>query len=169
MPGFPDEPAYPERSCAIGEESCQEVKDEIKKLMDSEPFAVLATQGEGQPYASLISFAASPDLKHLVFSTSRETRKYNLLLNSRPVALMVDNRARKPPAINQISAVTITGKSYLAEDFQKQKWASLLLKKHPYLKSFIGAPSTALVVVEVYRYFLVRRFQEVSEWNPNQD
>jgi hypothetical protein len=82
---------------------------------------------------------------------------------------MVDNRSRKPAAINQISAVTITGKSSLAEDFQKQKWASLLLKKHPYLKSFIGGPSTALVVVEVYRYFLVRRFQEVSEWNPNQD
>jgi len=167
MPGFPDEPLFPERSCTL-QEDCLEVEGEIRRLLDSEPFAVLATQGDGQPYASLISFAITPDLKHLVFSTSRETRKYQLLSNSPPVALLVDDRSQRAPAINQISAVTITGKSRLM-DYPATKWAALLLDKHPYLKSFLEAPSTVLVVVDIYRYFLVQRFQEVSEWNPNPD
>lgn len=167
MPGFPDEPLFPERSCTLQEE-CLEVEEEIRRLLDSEPFAVLATQGAGQPYTSLISFAVTPDLKHLVFSTSQETRKYQLLLKSPPVALLVDDRSQRAPAINQISAVTITGKSHLLESPANQ-WSSRLLNKHPYLKSFLESPSTVLVVVDIYRYFLVRRFQEVSEWNPNPD
>ena len=144
------------------------MEEEIRRLLESETFAVLATQGAGQPYTSLISFAITPDLKHLVFSTSRETRKYQLLSNSPPVALLVDDRSQRAPAINQISAVTITGKSQLLNS-PANHWAALLLDKHPYLKSFIEAPSTVLVVVDIYRYFLVRRFQEVSEWNPKGD
>jgi nitroimidazol reductase NimA-like FMN-containing flavoprotein (pyridoxamine 5'-phosphate oxidase superfamily) len=167
MPDFPDEPFFPERSCNLQEE-CLEVEDEIRRLLTSELFAVLATQGEGQPYTSLISFAVTRDLKHLLFSTSQETRKYHLLIKSPQVAMMVDDRSQRTPAINQISAVTITGKSHLLES-PVNHWAALLLDKHPYLKNFLESPSTVLVVVDVYRYFLVRRFQEVSEWNPNSE
>jgi nitroimidazol reductase NimA-like FMN-containing flavoprotein (pyridoxamine 5'-phosphate oxidase superfamily) len=168
-------PNYDEPMCNSGSEEiyCSddpiEVEDEIKHLVNSQSFAVLSTQGEGQPYASLISFAASNDLKYMIFATQTQTRKYGLLLKSDKIALMVDNRANSPPSINKISAVTVTGRSRILEDpTESEKWSKLLLEKHPYLKSFVKTPSTSLVLIKVYRYFYVRRFQEVSEWNPNQ-
>jgi nitroimidazol reductase NimA-like FMN-containing flavoprotein (pyridoxamine 5'-phosphate oxidase superfamily) len=146
-----------------------DLKEEIGKLFDLESFAVLSTQGEGQPYASIISFSASPDFKHIVFATPRQTRKFSLLSKSDKVALLIDNRSNTPPSVNRISAVTITGKAKILDDFEElEKWKNLLINKHPYLKSFVETPSTAVILVDVYRYFYVRRFQEVMEWNPHQ-
>lgn len=158
-----DEPHYPpDEPCPDSEE---DVTAGIRELLESELFAVLSTQHAGQPYASLISFAATRDLKQIVFSTTRETRKYSLLEKSPQVALLVDNRSQKPPLINYIQAVTITGQATILPE--KGKWIPLILDKHPYLQEFIENPSTALIVVDVYRYFYVRRFQEVSQWIPH--
>jgi len=143
-----------------------DVKQDISDLLNKESFAVLATQGQGQPYTSLMSFNATEDLKKIVFSTPQETRKFELLKKSDKVALMIDNRSQTPPSLNRISAVTITGKANIIPSEKAQKWADFLIEKHPYQKSFILAPSTTLVVVDVYRYFLVKRFQEVVEWTP---
>lgn len=157
-----DEPLYsPDETCPDNED---DLKAAIWELLESQLFAVLSTHHAGQPYASLISFAATKDLKHIVFSTTRNSRKYSLLKNSPRVALLVDNRSQKPPLINYIQAVTITGKATILPE--KSEWSPLLLDKHPYLREFIENPSTALIVVDVYRYFFVRRFQEVSQWIP---
>jgi len=167
---------YDEPMCAdlSKEEFCTEekfeIKDEIRKLLDLEYFAVLSTQGHGQPYASIISFSTSNNFKKIIFATTRETRKFNLLSKSSNVALLIDNRSRMPPSVNRISAVTVTGKARLLEDpEEKNKCKDILVKKHPYLKSFVEAPSTAIFLVDIYRYFFVRRFQEVMEWNPHQE
>lgn len=158
-----DEPICPpDEPCPDNEE---DLEAGIRELLESELFAVLSTQHAGLPYASLISFAATSNLKQIIFSTTRETRKYSLLEKSPQVALLVDNRSQNPPLINYIQAVTITGKATILS--QKGKWTTLLLEKHPYLREFIENPSTALIVVDVYRYFFVRRFQEVSEWIPH--
>ena len=151
------------------QESDLDVPEEISQLVFNQPFAVLATQGEGQPYASIISFACSSDLKNIVFSTPLNTRKFSLLSQSDKVALFVDNRSSVPPGVNKVSGVTITGKSKVLNNSPEfNKWADLLVKKHPYLDLFVKSPSNALILVDVYRYFLVRRFQEVFEWNPLQ-
>lgn len=143
------------------------VEEGIRSLCEGESFAVLATQGEGQPYASLIGFATSPDLTHLVFATPKQTRKYALLEKDNRVALLVDNRASKTGSINHLSALTITGKGeILTKEEDKDKWGKLLTDKHPYLSDFVASSATAIVVVQVYRYFYVRRFQEVTEWIP---
>ncbi|MDI6644817.1 MAG: pyridoxamine 5'-phosphate oxidase family protein [Methanobacteriaceae archaeon] len=155
-----------ERHCKFDDEA---IKNNISELLESESFAVLSTQGKGQPYASIIGYSSTPDLKNIVFATSKETRKFSLITESRKVALLVDNRSSVPPIINKICAVTITGQSHILEEATDQgKWADLLVKKHPYLKEFVQAPSTAVILVDVYRYFYVRRFQEVFEWNPHQ-
>lgn len=146
-----------------------DVPEEIRKLLQTESFAVLATQGQGQPYASLMSFAVSEDLKHFIFATPRETRKYSLLSSSDRVAIMVDNRSHMPSSLNRISALTVTGKARLLRPEDAGHWTDIFIQKHPYQETFIQAPSTAIVLVEVYRYFFVRRFQEVTEWSPQQE
>ncbi|GAB4309473.1 MAG: hypothetical protein Kow0019_06520 [Methanobacteriaceae archaeon] len=165
-----EEPMCPDKSfdmtCKFDDEA---LKNSIRKLLESESFAVLSTQGQGQPYASIIAFSSTPDLKKIVFATSKETRKFSLINESDKIALLVDNRSTVPPVINKISAVTITGQSKVLEDQAKrEKWGNALVNKHPYLKEFVQAPPTAVILVDIYRYFYVRRFQEVFEWNPHQ-
>ena len=68
----------------------------IRALVAEEPFAVLCTQGEGQPYGSVVAFAFDHDLKSFVFATPRATRKFRLLSQCDRVALVVDNRGKYP-------------------------------------------------------------------------
>jgi nitroimidazol reductase NimA-like FMN-containing flavoprotein (pyridoxamine 5'-phosphate oxidase superfamily) len=161
-----DEPMYinVEKGIPSGEES---IEAEIRNLCEEQSFAVLATQGEGQPYASLIGFAISPDLKYLVFATPRETRKFSLLEKNRHVSFLLDNRSTQPDSLNLVSALTVTGQVQVpTEKNERDKWSEILIRKHPYLESFVRSDTTAIVVAEVFRYFYVRRFQEVFEWTP---
>lgn len=162
-----DEPMFLDLiSC---EKGCPEdqIETEIRTLCLEQPFAVLATQGEGQPYASLISFGVSDDLKHLVFSTPAQTRKYNLIIKNRKVSILVDNRSQQPESINLISGVTITGRARaLTDTVEIENWSRLLIEKHSYLQKFVKSPSSSLIVVDTVRFFYVRRFQEVYQWTP---
>ena len=164
-----DEPKYIKKTKGI-EDKEKPVRESIRELCESQSFAVLATQGKGQPYTSLIGFATSDDMKYVVFATPKQTRKYSLLEEDNRVSLMVDNRAQQPDSINFISALTITGKVRILDDAEEiEKWSGLLTEKHPYLSSFVRSSSTAVILVEVYRYYYVRRFQEVFEWIPNEE
>jgi nitroimidazol reductase NimA-like FMN-containing flavoprotein (pyridoxamine 5'-phosphate oxidase superfamily) len=142
-------------------------RESVQALVCTEPFAVLCTQAGGQPYGSLVAFAFSGDLGTFVFATPVATRKYRLLCECEHVALLVDNRPRFPNDMMKVSAVTVTGRARqveLGNDFER--WADLLTDRHPHLKSFVHAPSTALFRVEVVRCLHVTRFQEVRQWIP---
>ncbi len=141
--------------------------ESIQALVHTEPFAVLCTQAGGQPYGSLVAFAFSEDLRAFVFATPVATRKYRLLSECDHVALLVDNRGRFPEDMMKVSAVTVTGRASQVEPGPNfERWAGLLTSRHPYLKSFVQAPSTALFRVEVIRCLHVTRFQEVRQWIP---
>ena len=164
-----DEPKYIRKTEGI-EDKDQPIRESIKELCESQSFAVLATQGQGQPYTSLIGFATNDDMRYVVFATPKQTRKYSLLEEDNRVSLMVDNRAQQPDSINFISALTITGNGRILNDAEEiETWSGLLTEKHPYLSSFVRSSSTAVILVEVYRYYYVRRFQEVFEWIPNEE
>jgi uncharacterized protein YhbP (UPF0306 family) len=142
----------------------------IRTLVHGEPFAVLCTQGEGQPYGSVVAFAFGQDLRSFVFATPRATRKYRLLSQCDRVALVVDNRGKFPEDLMKVGAVTITGVAQQLEPGPAfGEWASLLVARHPYLKSFVDSPSTALFRVDAVRFLHVTRFQEVRQWIPASD
>jgi hypothetical protein len=115
-------------------------------------------------------FSVPADLKSFVFATPMATRKYRLLSECDHVALLVDNRGSFPDDMMKVSAVTVTGRASQVEpDADFQQWADLLTARHPYLKTFVQAPSTALFRVDVARYLHVTRFQEVRQWIPASD
>lgn len=141
--------------------------ESIRRLAGRERFAVLATQGEGRPYASLIAFALSEDLSAAVFATPRETRKYRLLTKCDRVALLVDTRSQGETDMMKIEAFTATGTATcLPPGAEREHWAGILLERHPNLESFLRSPDTALFRVDIDRYFHVGRFQEVRRWRP---
>jgi heme iron utilization protein len=145
------------------EKDLKEIKGELKRLLQSQPLAVLATQQEGQPYASLVAFSSSDDLKRLYFATSRSTRKYAGFSADPRVALLVDNRSNKPSDFRLAMAATATGN---ALEVVPTKWQTVLdlhLAKHPHLEDFVRSPTCALCEVRVRTFFVVTRFQSVVE------
>jgi nitroimidazol reductase NimA-like FMN-containing flavoprotein (pyridoxamine 5'-phosphate oxidase superfamily) len=144
--------------------------ERIRKLLAEQPYAVLCTQSQSQPYASLVAFAASDDLKTLVFSTPMATRKFRLLTECEHVALLIDSRATSSEDMMSIEAVTVTGHARVVPaGTEFDRWAGLLTARHPHLAAFVRAESTALIRVDVVRYFHVCRFQEVRQWVPGSD
>ncbi len=141
--------------------------ERIRTLLCEQPYAVLCTQGGGQPYGSLVAFAANNDLNSLVFATPVTTRKYRLLSECDRVALVVDNRSDFAAEISQIQAVTATGRAHVLErSEQAERWYRLLIDRHGYMRSFITAETTALIRVDIVRYLHVTRLQEVRQWVP---
>lgn len=139
----------------------------IQALIREEPFAVLCTQGGGQPYGSVVAFAFDPGMEFFVFATPMATRKFRLLSECDRVALVVDNRGRFPEDMMQVGAVTVTGQAEQIESGPEfERWAALLTSRHPHLASFVQSPSTALFRVRAFRYLYVTRFQEVRQWIP---
>ena len=143
------------------------LESRIRSLVTSQDYAVLSTQGEGQPYASIVAFAFSDDLAHAAFVTPSATRKYRLLSRCDRVALLVDNRSQGQDRMMKIEAVTATGRAHLIEPGpERERWSSALVARHPQLESFVAAPTCALFRIDIVRYFHVSHFQEVLQWTP---
>lgn len=142
--------------------------DRLGSLLASQRLAVLATQKDGQPYGSLVSFAATEDKKEILFATTRATRKYENLLASPRVALLIDNRSNRESDIHEATAVTATGRAEELAGQDRESYLELYLKKHPYLKEFVTSPTCALLRVKVQTYYMVNRFQEVTELHTEQ-
>ncbi len=136
----------------------------LRELFAHQRLAVLATREEdGQPYANLMAFVVSDDLKTLLLVTGRATRKYaNLSAESR-VALLIDSRSHKPSDIHEAVAVTVLGDAEEVTDLERDRLMPTYVAKHPNMKEFASSPSCALFRVHVRSYYLVRRFQEVTE------
>ncbi len=140
------------------------IRERIERLLREEPFAVLATHGEGQAYSSLVAFAASEDSRSLVFATPVTTRKYRLLTERQEVSLLIDNRAATGQRLMEVEAVTAVGRALRVE--HEERWSRLLVARHGYLGDFVRAPTCAVFRVEVTCYLHVARFQEVRQWKP---
>ena len=167
----PDEPLFHDKDAkdGPGTTGTPTVRDRIRQLAGQQPYAVLCVQGEGQPYGALVAFAFSEDLRHAAFVTPVATRKYRLLSECDHVAMVIDNRPNKADELMEIEAVTVTGRSQMIERGPEfDKWAGLLVTRHPYLQSFVNAATCALFRVDVVRFLHVARFQEVSQWVPGE-
>jgi nitroimidazol reductase NimA-like FMN-containing flavoprotein (pyridoxamine 5'-phosphate oxidase superfamily) len=149
------------RETLLSEES--ELENLIRELFESQKLAVLATQNEGQPYANLVAFVASYDLKSLYFATARATRKYANIEADARVTVLIDNRSNQDSDFSQAAAVTATGTAQEVMASKRDEVLTIYLAKHPMLKDFVQSPSCALLQIRVETYYLVRRFQNVME------
>ena len=142
-----------------------EIRNILKKMFLSQKLAVLSTQRDGQPYASLVAFVASEELRQIYFATPNTTRKYaNLKADSR-VAFLIDSRLNDESDIHAAMAVTAMG---IAREIVKTTNDLFMVKyldKHPYLESFIKSPTCSWICVDIASYYLVQRFQNVMEYH----
>jgi len=149
------------RNCTV--QNTSQLRKTLKDLFDSQRLGVLATYGQGQPYGSLVAFAATDDLKHLMFATTRATRKYaNVMAQSR-VSMLVDNRSNQDSDFHSAIAVTVVGRAEEVEESERDRFLKLYVTKHPSLEDFVMSPACALLKISVDKYSMVSRFQNVME------
>jgi nitroimidazol reductase NimA-like FMN-containing flavoprotein (pyridoxamine 5'-phosphate oxidase superfamily) len=139
------------------------IKNDLKKLLQAQPLAVLCTQQEGQPYASLLAFVSNDDLTRLYFATARSTRKFTNIMKDSRVAMLIDSRSNNPADFQQATTATATGRTVEVAREERSGVLELYLAKHPYLKSFVISPTCALCEVRVGTYFVCTNFQNVVE------
>jgi nitroimidazol reductase NimA-like FMN-containing flavoprotein (pyridoxamine 5'-phosphate oxidase superfamily) len=149
------------RKALLNQES--ELEQLMRELFESQKLAVLGTQNQGQPYANLIAFVASDDLKNLFFVTARATRKYANIEADARVTVLIDSRSNQDSDFSQAAAVTATGTAKEVTGSRRDEVLAVYLAKHPMLEEFVRSPTCALLRVEVQTYYLVRRFQNVME------
>ncbi|UCD82235.1 MAG: pyridoxamine 5'-phosphate oxidase family protein [Desulfobacterales bacterium] len=149
-------------------EKAEDIQKQIRDLFASQNLAVLATHNNEQPYASLVAFAATDDLKYLYFVTPKTTRKFaNLTINPR-IALLVNSSTNRAADFHQAISVTAVGSADEISGADREQWLPLYLAKHPHLVEFAQSPTCALVRVTARSYYLVKNFQKVLEFHLTQ-
>jgi nitroimidazol reductase NimA-like FMN-containing flavoprotein (pyridoxamine 5'-phosphate oxidase superfamily) len=141
-----------------------QVKRLLKNLFETQRLAVLATQGRDGPYTSLMTFAATDDLKHLLFATDRVTRKYANISKNPRVSLLIDNRSPNKSRTN--FAVTAMGKTKAPAEHEGESLRKIFLMKHPDLREFVNGPGCVLLSCSVEEYVIVKNFQDVVVYRP---
>ena len=144
-------------------EPSEEIRSRLRNLCISQKLAVVSTQSEGQPYASLVAFAASDDLRHIFFVTARTTRKFANLKKDSRVAVLINSSINREADFHDAVSVTATGTAEEIEDAERNKVLTLYLSKHPYLEDFAQAPTCAVIRVTTKSYYMVKNFQTVME------
>ena len=141
-----------------------QLKKLLRELFRSQLFAALATQQLTRPYNSLVAFAATDDLKNIIFATRRATKKYSNLLSNNNVSVLIDNRANRDSDFRNAVAVTAIGTAEEVKENESESLLGLYLIKHHNMEKFVHSPDSALFKIRVKRYYVVRNFQDVMEF-----
>lgn len=139
------------------------IRQDLKELLSSQNLAVLSTHQAGQPYASLVAFVVTEDLKYLFFVTPKTTRKFANLSADCRVAMLINSSQNQAADFHQALSVTAIGSAEEISGEEKKKYLQLYLARHPHLQDFAKSPTCALVRITAQSYYLVKNFQNVME------
>ena len=144
-------------------EHSDRLENQIKELLAKQQLAVLATRTDGAPHTSLIAFRTLVDLRHLIFVTGRATRKFNFLQSDNRASFLIDNRSHQTSDFRLAMALTASGRVKEVDGKGRMAMLTSYVERFPCLEEFARSPGSALMCLEVDRYSLVRRFQDVVE------
>ena len=144
-------------------ETSAQIQKRLRHLFASQKLAIVATQTGGQPYASLVAFVATDDLRHIFFVTARTTRKFSNLTTDPRVAVLVNSSTNQESDFHDAISITVTGTAEEIGGLEREKILTLYLSKHPYLEDFARSPSCALIQVVTQSFYMVQNFQNVME------
>ena len=133
----------------------------LSDLFSSQRLAVISTQGGGQPYSNLVAFAETDDLKHLLFITNRNTRKYYNLKVDRRASMLIDSRTNELSDFQIAIAVTAIGIAEEVLNNDRDVISQVFLSKHPHLVDFVNGYDNALINLKVGDY-IIAKFGEVN-------
>jgi nitroimidazol reductase NimA-like FMN-containing flavoprotein (pyridoxamine 5'-phosphate oxidase superfamily) len=140
-----------------------DLRKKLKELFDRQRLGVLSTQKRNRPYASLVAFAVTDDLKRFVFATPRTTRKFINIMASSRAAMLIDSRSNRASDFRKAMAVTAVGTVRELRKSGRSKLIRLYTDKHPHLEDFVKSPTCAVMCIDAETLHIVDRFQHVIE------
>ena len=126
-------------------------KQKLAELFAQEHVAVIVTQGEKWPTATLQAFAETPELD-LLFIMAETAEKFENLRRRPEVTVMIDNRDVGDVSKFQVKRSVVQG--IAGEVAKGPEWDSLkdtFLKKNPFEAQFFGNPALRIVRVKPIR------------------
>ena len=137
----------------------------IGGLLKACRLAVLATEGKGQPHASLIAITPVRGFRQMIFATYKNTRKFkNLKLNGR-VAVLIQAEDKDNSGQKKIFALTAFGRAFEVGISEYEEAVHDHIERHPNLACLFQSPDFALFLLKVEAYQIVRGIEEVYWFN----
>ncbi len=140
----------------------RDLRQKLSALLKGQMLGVLSTCGRRQPYASLVAFAVTDDLGHIVFVTSRRTRKYANLTANAKIALLIDNRSGRTSDFQKAMVATAVGTVREVRKIRNNRLIQIYLDKHIRLRDFLWSSTSAVLDIRVETYSVVEQFQQVT-------
>ena len=137
------------------------IKEYIEGILKVSGFAVLATESNGQPHASLIAITPIGNCRQLVFVTYRNTLKYRNIKNNGKVAVLFESEGVNKEGLGERIVLTIIG--YIKEISIAENEAAYQahLMRHPEMESFMLSPDCALIMVIAQSYQFVKGIDDI--------
>jgi len=137
-------------------------KEYITRILKTSKFAVLATEGDGQPHASLIAITPFGNFRQLIFATYRNTRKYRNLLHNSKVAVLIEGLNVRMKGLKESVALTIIGHSEEISIEENEVAFNTHLKRHPEMESFMLSSDCALIMVIAQSFQVVNGINDIQ-------
>jgi nitroimidazol reductase NimA-like FMN-containing flavoprotein (pyridoxamine 5'-phosphate oxidase superfamily) len=137
--------------------------ESLREMLEEQLLGVLGTHHEGEPYTSLVGFAATDNLEHLLFATGRATRKHANLVDDARASMLIDTRTNRPADFTEAAAATAVGIVEEVVESEREEFDRIFLTKHPHLEDFVRSPSCVRLRLRVSVYMVVTHFQHVVE------
>jgi heme iron utilization protein len=137
------------------------IKEYIEGVLKICGFAVLATEGNGQPHASFIAITPFGICGHLVFATYRNTLKYRNISQNNKVAVLIESKDDTREGKQRSILLTIIGHTEEIGMAEHEATYQAHLKRHPELESFMLSSDCVLIRVIAQSYQVVYGIDEI--------
>jgi heme iron utilization protein len=137
------------------------IKEYVEGVLKTSGFAVLATEGNGQPHTSLIAITPFGNFRQLIFATYRNTRKYRNLSQNNKVAVLIDGGVFNMKGLKDSVVLTIIGNTEEISIRENEAAYQAHLKRHPEMESFILSSDCALILVSAQSYQVVYGIDDI--------
>ncbi|WP_372950596.1 pyridoxamine 5'-phosphate oxidase family protein [Mariniphaga sp.] len=138
------------------------IKDYIGAVLKNSGFAVLATEGNGQPHTSLIAITPFKNFRQIIFVTYRNTLKYRNLSDNNKVAVLIEGEYLNMEGLKESVVLTIIGQTEEIIIAGNEAPYQAHLKRHPEMESFMLSQDCALFRVIAQSYQLVFGIDDVK-------
>ena len=131
------------------------IKDHIEAVIRTSGFAVLATEGNGQPHMSLIAITPFGNFRHIIFATYRNTLKYRNLSNNNKVAVLIEGEYFNLKGLKENIVLSIIGQTEEIIIARNEALFKEHLERHPEMESFMQSSDCVLIQVIAQSYQVV--------------
>ena len=137
------------------------LKEYIEAVLKTSSFAVLATEGNGQPHTSLIAITPFENFRQIIFATYRNTLKYRNLSDNNKVAVLIEGGYFIMKGLKESVVLTIIGHTEEISIAENEAPYQSHLNRHPEMGSFMLSSDCVLIRVIAQSYQVVYGIDDI--------